>query len=512
MIGISTLRNNRLGALSLMSVLAGAVGLAGSLWAQSSGSPPPAPGYLTRDAAVRYALQNNPLLMTLRQQHGFAQSAIVSARTYPFNPVYTGIVAQNGGPSSAGIENRVFNEHYVTLELELRGQGRIRRAAASATATRIDWEIAQQEMAVSIAVIRAYNTVLYRQKKLEALDETIKLNEEVAEHVRRLFEGGKMKAIDLLLARAELDSTRAQRGQAKTILTVGRSELRRQLGMNDDTFSLFGNIEVTIPSADQAALVQLAFEQRPDLRARQAAVAEAQSGLQLIQANRYGNVTVGPFYEYDNTRVSIIGGRLSMPLPCLNLRRAEIMKAEADVAKVVSEVQQIQLQATQDVQAALARLAEAKKWEADYEREVVPNLEKARQEVEKLFANNDPSIDLTRLLGMTRLYLKANEILVDAHFEVSQAESDLALAVAEPALAMGPAQPSPIVNLPEKLSKNNPLPMPGNLAVSYPIVPIGPVQPPMFGQPPATLPGGSTVLPAHAILGPPVPYVAAPKN
>ena len=156
---------------------------------------------------VRYALQNNPYLMVVQQQSGFAQAAIVSARTYPFNPVYAGVLGQNGGPTNAGITNRVFNEHYVTLELELRGQGGYRRAAASATASRIEWEIAQQEMVVSIAVIRAYDTVLYRQKKLDALVETIKLNEQVAEHIRQLFEAGKMKGFDATMARVELDST-----------------------------------------------------------------------------------------------------------------------------------------------------------------------------------------------------------------------------------------------------------------------------------------------------------------
>src|SRR5262249_5633626 len=110
----------------------------------------------------------------------------------------------------------------------------------------------------------------------------------------------------------------------------------------------------------------------------------------------------------------------------------------------------------QDVQAALTRLADAKKWAASYELEVMPNLQKARGEVEKLFVNNDPSIDLIRLLAMTRSYLKATETLVDARYEVSQAQADLALAVAEPSLALG--QPTPTAaNPPPANSVNSPL-------------------------------------------------------
>ena len=229
------------------------------------------------------------------------------------------------------------------------------------------------------------------------------------------------------------------------------------MGTTDDSFTLFGSLEVELPPTDQTTLTQLALDNRADLRARQNAVAEAQATLQLVEANRYGNPSIGPFYEYDNTRVSVIGARLSMPLPCLNTKRAEIMKAETDVAKVRGEVQQLELQIAQDVQAALARLADARKWAADYEKEVMPNLLKARQEVQKLFENNDPSVDLSKLLAVTRAYLKANETLVDARFEISQAEADLALAVAEPSLALGRPQSPPPPNAPSPIPGPNPL-------------------------------------------------------
>src|SRR5205823_3488331 len=112
-----------------------------------------------------------------------------------------------------------------------------RRAAASATASRIEWEITQQEMTVAIAVIRAYNAGLYRQKKLEALEETIKLNDQAVDTVSRMVNAGKLRSADLLMARAELENVRAQRGQLKTTLAMARSDLRRLLGTLDDTFT-----------------------------------------------------------------------------------------------------------------------------------------------------------------------------------------------------------------------------------------------------------------------------------
>jgi outer membrane protein TolC len=395
---------------------------------------------LSRDEAVYQALQNNPTLRSFRQQSGYAAAAVVLANTYPFNPVFTGIVSHNSGPESAGITNPVFTEDYVLLEIEYRGQGRIRRQGASATATRIEWEIANQELLVAVATIRAFNAIAYRQKKVEALEETIKINEQAVNDISRLVTSGKLRAVDLLLARAELDNVRAQRGQIQSPLAVARADLRRLLGTLDDSFTVVDAIEAPLPTTDQTALAKLAAIKRPDLQARRAAVDEAEAALKLVHSNRFGNPQIGPIFTLDATNVAAIGGRISVPLPCLNVKRGEMMKAQTDLTKVHYDVQELDMRVVQDVQAALDRLAAAQTWRLAYENDVVPNLLKAKQEIEKLYANNDPSADLARVLSVERTYLKALETLLDARFEVSQAEADLALAVGEPLLAMGPPQ------------------------------------------------------------------------
>jgi outer membrane protein, heavy metal efflux system len=392
---------------------------------------------LSRDEAVHQALQNNPALRAFRQQAGYGAAAIAIANTYPFNPVFTGIASHNSGPESAGITNPVFTEDYILLEIEYRGQGRIRREGACATASRIDWEIVNQELLVAVATIRSFNTNVYRQKKLAALEETIKLNEQAVSDIERLVTSGKLRAVDLLLARADLENMRAQRGQVQSPLAAARMDLRRLLGTLDDSFTLSGAIEAPVPTTDHSTLTRLAVTTRPDLQARRAALNETEAALRLVHANRFGNVQVGPIFALDATSIAAIGGRISVPLPCFNVKRGEIMKAQTDVTKTQYDIQEIEMRVEHDVQAALARLAAAQKWRSAYEKDVLPNLVKAKQEIEKLFANNDPSVDLGRVATVQRTYLKALETLVDAQFEISQAEADLALAVGEPLLALG---------------------------------------------------------------------------
>ena len=408
--------------------------------AVASASSAQQPVALTREAAVRQALAQNPQLATVRKQCGYAEAALIIARTYPYNPVYTGYFANNTGPTSADITNRIFLEQYVSLEIELRGQKMHRRAVGCAAASRIEWEIANQEIAVSIGVIRAYNAVLYRQQKLAFLEDGIKLGEMAFEQIRKNADAGKVKATDLLLARVDLDSARAQLGQARTALTNARSELRRYLGTLDDAFVVTGTLDSTLPSIDSAALTELALSQRADLNARRSASSEAEAALRLIVANRYGNPSLAPFFSYDPTRVTTMGGRISMPLSVFNAKKGEIHKAETDVAKVRAEVQQMELQAAQDVRAALGRYGEANKWASAYQTQVLPELRKAKGEMDEQLAKNEPKVDLPRFILVSRSFIKANENLLDAQYEVSQAQSDLALSTAEPSLAIGPGQ------------------------------------------------------------------------
>jgi outer membrane protein TolC len=403
---------------------------------------------LTLEQVLQRVLQHNPQLLTVRQQHGIAAAGVVIARQYPFNPIYQSFVMGDGGPTSAGITNRVFNEHVVRLDLELRGQGKHRRAAAAAALSRTDWEIATQEVAVAVSAIRAFDTVLYRKRKLDVLEETVRLNEHTVEQVRRLVDGGKLRPTDLILARTEVDASRALLGQGRTGLAVAWNDLRRLTGGVDDTFGLAGRFGLTPPPADPDKLREIAVEERPDVQARRAAVEEAEARWRFECANRFGNPSIGPAMEYNETSVVFVGMWLITPLPVLNTRRGEIQQRDAERARAHQEWIQFQVQAELDVRAALARLADARSWAESYEKEVLPNLERSRKDLEKLFTQGEPGADALRVIDVQRKYLKAQDNALDALFEVSQAVADLAAAVGDPSLAVVPCAANETVTAP----------------------------------------------------------------
>ena len=403
---------------------------------------PTGPQTFTPEKAVQFALENNPMLAAVRQQRGFAQGGDVIARTYPFNPLLQVFEMGVGGPTAAGVTNRVFSEAVMRLDLELRGQGTHRRAAAGAVTTRTEWDIATQEAAVSVAALRAFNTVLYRRKKLDVLNDTVRLNEQVVDQVKKLVALGRLRAADLILARTELDTARAQLGQGRTALALARADLRRQFGTFDDSFEVEGDLDMPVPTTEFDVYAKAALDHRPDLQARKAMVAEAQARLRLQTADRYGNPSIGPAFEYNETSATFVGMWLVTPIPVLNTRRGEILQAEATVARTAAEVRQLEVQAAQDVQAALARLAESRKWVESYTAGVLPSLHSASQYMTQLLLENDPGVDAVKVIGVQRNYLTAFSAYLDALFEVSQARADLAAAVGDPGLAVGLYPPS----------------------------------------------------------------------
>jgi outer membrane protein TolC len=360
-----------------------------------------------------------------------ARAAVVIAHTYPFNPAWEAEIRATNGPISAGITNRVSQIYKVLLELELRRQGVYRRQGSHAALSRTQWEIAYQELLLAGRVMSTFNAVLYRRQKLQIVEETFELNAQTLERVNAL-QGTKTTAADAIFARTELDDARALLGVSRAVLVTAQNDLRRQLGVVDVDFDLIGHLDPTVDEWEVEVLTKAALENRPDLRGKAAAVAEAEAQLSLAIANRYGNPTAGPSYEYDPSRINLIGVQFSLPLPILNTHKGDIFQRQAERDRANLEVRQNEIQIRQDVKTALDRLHAAGRLVKTYENQILPSLRRAQKDIGDLFEQG--TTDVFHIIDVRRKLLRAREGYLDALFEVSQARAELAIAVGDPAL------------------------------------------------------------------------------
>jgi cobalt-zinc-cadmium efflux system outer membrane protein len=413
------------------------VALAGGARAEPAapdpGAPPPV---LTLEAAVHFALENNPALAAQRQQRGIAAARVVIADTYPFNPVLENRFQGAEGPKSAGITNRLPLEHILVWEVELFHQRRYRREGADAALSRTDWEVAYQEQTLAVQVIRAYATLLYRQEKLRLIEETVAFNQQLVKDVQRLIDIGKLKTFDLIVAQTEVTDTLDLVGAGREALTTARQDLYRVLGVVDGAFVTQGQLEAPPLTWDPAALVELALTRRADLQARRQGVTEAAANLRLTVANRWGNPALGPAYTYDPTGVNFIGLQLNVPLPLANTHRGEILESEATQGQAMLLLRQTEVNVRQDVAAALAHLDVAERRADIFRTQALPQMRRAVEDMEKLFQAGEPGLDLLRVIDVRRKLLRARDSYLDALWAVRLTRADLLAAIGEPVLGL----------------------------------------------------------------------------
>ena len=213
------------------------------------------------------------------------------------------------------------------------------------------------------------------------------------------------------------------------------------MGVDKAVASFKGELDAAAPEDDADGLTRLALQMRPDLQALQQAVAEAEHRVRLEVANRFGNPSIGPAMEYNETSVVFVGAWLIYQLPVLNVKRGEILLRHAERDKVAADKRRVEIQAALDVRAALDRIRQAREWVGYFGAESLPALTKTMTDFEKMFAAGEPSVDVGRLIDARRRLLRARDSHLDALWELSQARADLAAAVGDLSVALGPVTP-----------------------------------------------------------------------
>ncbi len=180
------------------------------------------------------------------------------------------------------------------------------------------------------------------------------------------------------------------------------------------------------------------------------AIEEATARLNLEKANRYGNPNIGPAYEYDPTRINLIGAQVTVPFPVFNTHRGEIMQREAELARTASELRQAEIQVDQEVKAAMDRMQAARASVDIFTGQILKNLRTSLNDIERLFEQPNSGADVLRVIDIRRKLLHARDTYLDALWELRQARADLAAALGDPGVVVPALQPPPRPAVPVK--------------------------------------------------------------
>jgi outer membrane protein, heavy metal efflux system len=283
---------------------------------------------------------------------------------------------QNGAVCSPWANNLSISDS-AAIEDSLSGKRdlRIRAARSALVAAKLSHKDAERTVAFQVKA--AYAQVAQAQLALKFASEVAATNRETLKKFQDLARLGARGEGDL--ERIEVQKLEADNAfdQAEVALREARLQLAFLLGVRGaisdfdvDASVLDYRVPDRLAVPDEIALLRLAFAHRPDLLALGYSKQSAEAQIELVRRQRFPDVTLGVTYAWGgfggfSTNGPIQGQnlsfQLSVPLPILYHLEGEERQAKAQYDTGALQEAKATAQVAQDIQAALAQLAAAKR-------------------------------------------------------------------------------------------------------------------------------------------------------
>lgn len=336
---------------------------------------------LSRDQAVRMALENNPDLQAAHREREAARGRRLQARA-PADPEfeieYEGL---SGGLSPGGYEERNIGVKQ-RLELPHRWWLRNRIASEEAEAARhLSWERTLLELTARVKI--AYDRVLCEKLALDGVEQNHAMAVELLEKTRLRYAAGDV-------ARLEVVRTEVEEGRARALVAESRSALRSAgaglnvlLGLEPDAPVLLEDDLEYVPfDPDTGGLRELALQRSPELLGARRILVADRARLDLARISALPDLHLGLYRQ----RVRAVRGSedfwrwsvgLDLPVWAAFRQRGEIVEARAELERRDYQIEALRLDALLELDRALLEMENAREQALLYRDNVLPLAEQA---------------------------------------------------------------------------------------------------------------------------------------
>lgn len=327
------------------------------------------------------------------------------------NPELEANLGNREGPDSR------FTDFEIGLGqgFEPRSRRSARMAGANAAIAQSSANVDETTREVLRVAAGAYFRALHAQERIRLLGATQELAANVHSVADRRYKAGDIAVLDVNIARASLARVRAESEAAEAMRALAVGDLKQLLRLDGDIRvegEFRGNGE-----RDLNVLLQAAA-QRPELRALEAGVQEAQADVQLGRSFSRPEYGIGVRYAREEGDQIVLGGvTVTLPvfskgqeLQAVGSARAARLRAELDAARA-----RVQLQVRSAFEAYSRRMAAIRVLETD----AIPGLDENVTLTTRSFEVGQ--------LGLPELLLIRREIL-DTRFQYLDALLEAALA------------------------------------------------------------------------------------
>lgn len=299
-------------------------------------------GELTEDAVVAVALRNNALFQELLVDLGLAQGDLVTAGLLP-NPE---------GLYFFSVPNKPY-KYAFEIPIEAIWLRPIRVRGAEREANRVADRLVQTALDLIRDTRQAFADTVLARERVRIAEEAIRLRGRIADVAKNRLEAGD--ATPQEAATARIDALQAAQDAARIRIEIPLAEERLRNLMGIPTYreplNLVANALPEILQFDVDALWKDAVVTRPDAIAAREAIAAARARLDFARIGWVRLLGIGDASSGRGTGHEF-GPALRFTLPVFNRNQGGIVRAEADLERLIRQEQTLKNQIVLDVQRA----------------------------------------------------------------------------------------------------------------------------------------------------------------
>ncbi len=362
---------------------------------------------LTLDQAVDLALRENPTLRAKGFEVDGTRAGEITAGLIP-NPTAS-YLSEKFGASGA-------QEHTATLgqTIELGGKRQRRLDSAKAQTRVTQAELQDVRRQVVFQVKKAFTDTLSAKAALALAEQNLRALQDVERLQRLRAEKGDISELELLRIQVQAYQFQRDAADARQAANAARVALRAVVGPERiaDEFDVEGELGFKDFTLTRNDLYRMALDNRPDIRAAEAAREKARADVNLARANAWWDVTPQLEYKRTDTNEQTFGFGFSVPIRIFDRNQGEIARTRAEVSRVDALRQAVAVQALSEVDTALAALTSERGKLVALRDTYLPKAEKARETVDFAYRRGGSSLldflDAQRTYRETALeYLRA---------------------------------------------------------------------------------------------------------
>ncbi|HEV8244121.1 MAG TPA: CusA/CzcA family heavy metal efflux RND transporter [Nitrospirales bacterium] len=338
-------------------VLVGLLSMPATVSAQVSQDAPAPPASsvppLTLEGAFKAYADGNLELKAAQAQVEAARQQVRAAGLLE-NPT----ISHSQGHNSSGTPTT--GDHYYSNTLSqtvpIAGQLGLRRQVAEANRDAIEGAFGFRDVALRMAVLRAYSRLLAAQQRVLSARQDLVSLEEVVEVLKKRVSSGAAAQYDLVRGELEAERVRTDLSDALADEKGVREELRKAIGPAAPAGSFAVTpIDLSPSYAEVDALLTLAPLSRGDLKAARAFSGGAEASATLARREAVPDLTfsLGLLNTTSPTSMDILAG-LSVPIPVFRRGQGTIQAARSTADAARFDVQALETRIHTEVIRAIA--------------------------------------------------------------------------------------------------------------------------------------------------------------